>query len=416
MQISYLTGQYPRATDTFIQREIAYLRRLGFEIQTFSVRRPDPEQLVGPEQTDEYEKTSYLLPINPLSVLFIHLSLLLDGTAQYLKALKLAWTTCQPGLKGALYQLFYFAEAGILARQLQRQKIRHIHNHLADSSCTVAMLAAQLIGISFSFTIHGPAIFFEPQRWCLGHKIEQALFVNCISYFCRSQCMLFSTVDCWPKLRIVHCGVEVKQFQTVGHAGLGTRLLYVGRLAAAKGLPILLESLFALKARCPQIVLTIIGDGPDRAHLEARVITLGLSQQVRFVGYQSQSEVRRFFQETDIFVLPSFAEGVPVSLMEAMASELPVISTRIAGIGELVEDGKSGYLVMPGNVEQIAQKIRHLHDEPQVRQAFGQTGRRFVEQEFNLAREAGWMAEILKSSFEDLPLPIRPKQTEAFFT
>lgn len=412
MQISYLTGQYPRATDTFIQREIASLRRLGFEIQTFSVRRPDPEQLVGQEQTEEYEKTSYLLPINPLSLLFIHLSLLLSSATEYFKALKLAWTTCQPGLKGALYQLFYFAEAGLLAHQLQRQKIGHIHNHLADSSCTVAMLAARLGGISFSFTIHGPYIFYEPYRWRIDKKIEQALFVNCISYFCRSQCMLFSSVDCWSKLYIVHCGVEVSCFHPVTHSGLGNRLLYVGRLAAAKGLPILLESLAMLKEACPKLTLTVIGDGPDRSRLEERVQNLGLAEQVQFVGYKSQSEVRNFFQETDVFVLPSFAEGVPVSLMEAMASGLPVISTQIAGISELVEDEKSGYLVMPGNTEQIAQKILCLCTEPQTRQAFGNTGRHFVEQEFNLSQETRWFSEVYKAALQNRQLSIRPEQAE----
>lgn len=412
-RIGYLTGQYPRATDTFIQREVAALRQLGFEIHTFSVRRPALEQLVGREQKDEYEKTSYLLPVHILSVLFIHLAFLVRSFSQYLEAAKLAWTACQPGLKGLVYQIFYFVEAGILAHQLRQREITHIHNHLADSSCTVAMLAAKISGISFSFTIHGPYIFYEPHRWRIDKKIEQALFVNCISYFCRSQCMLFSAVDCWSKLHIVHCGVEVDRFRPVTHAGLGTRLLYVGRLAAAKGLPILLESLTLLRGSCPDLSLTIIGDGPDRSHLEDKVKKLKLSEQIRFAGYKSQSEVRDFFQQTDIFILPSFAEGVPVSLMEAMATGLPVVTTQIAGISELVKDGESGYLVMPSNAEQIAQKILHLYAEPQIRQSFGKAGRQFVEQEFSLTKEAHWFSDVFKAALQNSQLPPRPEQAEA---
>ena len=396
MQLGYLTGQYPRATDTFIQREIFALRDLGFEVQTFSIRKPSLDQLVGQEQKTEVEKTNYLLPPHIIAYFFAHLFLAFTRGIAYLKSLNLAWKTRQKGLKGFIFQLFYFIEAGYLARKMQQQNIQHLHNHIADSSCTVAMLAAELSGISFSFTIHGPYIFFEPYRWALTEKIERALFVSCISHFCRSQCMLFSSIDHWHKLHIVHCGVATHQFDCRTHQGPGKHLLYTGRLAAAKGLPVLLEGLAALKEQLrSDFILTVIGDGPDRDQLESQVSNLDLSQNVRFVGYQSQSEVRRYLKSTDIFILPSFAEGVPVSLMEALASGVPVITTQIAGISELVENGKSGYLVAPGDAKALTKKIVQLFEQPQLRQSFGEVGREKVVRAFDVMKEAKWLSEIL---------------------
>jgi len=161
MRIAYLTGEYPRATDTFIQREVATLREHGVEVHTFSVRRTGSEHLVGPEQKQERDRTFYLLPPNPINLLLAHLGLLFSSPSRYLKAIKLAWATRQPGLQAGIYQLFYFLEAGILAGQIRKRQISHLHNHFPDSSGSVAMLAAELGGFSFSFTMHGPYIFLS---------------------------------------------------------------------------------------------------------------------------------------------------------------------------------------------------------------------------------------------------------------
>ncbi|MEO0770770.1 MAG: glycosyltransferase, partial [Cyanobacteria bacterium J06649_4] len=352
MRIAYLTGTYPRATDTFIQREVAGLRSHGTDVQTFAVRRPENKHIVGPEQASEREKTFYILSAaNPIGLLKAHSSLLLKSPKRYLKAISLALKTRQPDFKGLLYQLFYFAEAGILAHQIRQQKISHLHNHFGNTSCSVAMLASALGDFSYSFTLHGPAIFFEPKRWRIDEKIKRASFVSCISNYCRSQAMVFAPYDTWDRFHIIHCGVTPSQFSQVQQIGEGTRLLFVGRLAAVKGLPMLLESVQRIKQTIPNIKLTVVGDGPDRQMLEAQTADWGLSEQVEFVGYQSQAAVREYLQQTDVFVLPSFAEGVPVVLMEAMMSGVPVVATQIAGVSELVTDGESGFLVPPSNVE-----------------------------------------------------------------
>lgn len=406
MRIAYLTGEYPRATDTFIQREVAGLRDLGVEVHTFSVRRPGIEQLVGEEQKAEFDRTTYLLPPKAIQLLGSHLKLLVSG--RYWRSLKLAWKTRQPGLRGLLYQLFYFLEAGILARQIQLRQIQHLHNHLATSSGTVAMLAAELGGFTFSFTLHGPYIFFEPYQWQLAEKIDRALFVCCISHYCRSQGMVFGSIASWNRMHIIHCGIDPALFEPVTHQGIGNRLLYVGRLAAVKGLPILLESLAKLVSSDSDLELTVIGDGSDRAQLEALTDELNVRSNVKFLGYQSQAEVRHHLQQTDVFVMASFAEGVPVVLMEAMAAGVPVVATQIAGVSELVEHERSGYLVPAGDAETLADRIGELVQDAKLRSRFGIAGRAKVTAEFNIKTEVARLHQLMNRALAGKPEAIRP--------
>lgn len=408
MRIAYLTGEYPRATDTFIQREVEGLRKLGVEVHTFSVRPTGNEHIVGPEQQAERDRTTTLLPPYLPHLLQAHLSLLFQSPRRYAQGLKLAWVGRSPGLKALFYQLFYFIEAGTLAHALQQRQIQHLHNHLADSSCTVAMLAATLAGIRFSFTIHGPAIFFEPYRWRLDLKVKQALFVSCISYYCRSQLMLLSSPNHWSKLHIVHCSVDPQRLIPVVHQPNCKRLLYTGRLSAAKGLPILFEALGRVVLHHPDLVLTLVGDGPDRQALETLTADLKLSPYLKFVGYQSQDAVCEYLHKSDIFVLPSFSEGLPVALMEALAAGVPVVTTTVAGISELVEDGVNGYLVPPGAVEPLVKRLMQLLENEDLRERMGQAGRIKVEQEFNLAQEVPWLKKIMEAALFGRTEALRP--------
>jgi colanic acid/amylovoran biosynthesis glycosyltransferase len=412
MRIAYLTGEYPRATDTFIQREVATLREQGVEVHTFSVRRTGDEHMVGPEQKRERDRTFYILPANPLNLLWVHLRLLLGSPSRYFRAIQLAWSTRQAGLQGGIYQLFYFLEAGILAQQILQSKITHLHNHFPDSSGTVAMLAAELGGFTFSFTMHGPYIFFEPHRWRIDEKIKRALFVACISYYCRSQGMVFVPTEVWQRMHIIHCGIDPALFTPVVHQESSKRLLYVGRLSAAKGLPILLESLVRLQRSHPELILTIVGDGPDRAELERMATQFGLNEHVNFVGYQSQAEVQRHIQQSDVFVMSSFAEGIPVVLMEAMAAGLPVVATQIAGISELVENGVNGYLVPPGDAVTLAEHIAKLLADHQLRNQLGAAGRVKVQQDFNIEHEGAWLRQVMAAALQGQVESLRPQKAK----
>ncbi|WP_300551129.1 glycosyltransferase [Roseovarius sp.] len=394
--IAYLTGEYPRATDTFIQREVAALRAHGMTVETCSVRRTGPEHHTGPEQRLEAAQTFHVLEAatSPLRLIRAHLAAF-KQPKRWFSALCLAWRTSPGGIKSTLYQLIYLAEAAVLADHLRRRGITHLHNHIAKSSCTVAMLMSEMSGIPFSFTLHGPDIFFEPYRWRLDEKIARARFVACISEFCRSQAMAFSAPKDWAKLHIVHCGVDPARYDAPDR-GAPAHLLFVGRLAAVKGVPVLFAALRDLLPAHPDLHLTLVGDGPERDDLERVAQAMGLTAHLTFAGYRSQSEVAGLLAQSTALVLPSFAEGVPVVLMEAMAARLPVITTRIAGVPELVEHGKSGLVVAPGDVVALRDALSEILGNGDTRRAMGEAGRAKVLAEFTSDGEGAWLAQLFK--------------------
>jgi len=392
-RIAYLTGEYPAVSHTFILREVEALRQQGFEVMTCSVRRTGPEHHRGPAEQEAARTTFYLLSAarSPAAALAAQAPAL-TNPKRYFGTLLQAWRLRAPGLRMALYQLFYFAEATILARHLRAHGVTHLHNHFAGPSATVSMLAARLVGIGFSFTLHGPADLAAPARWKLGKKIAAARFVACISHYARSQAMLASDPAHWGKLRIVHCGVDPALYDRPRSETGDPRLhlVFVGRLAPVKGLRVLIEALLARPR--DDVRLSVVGDGTERPALEAMAAPLG--EAVQFTGYQSQEEVARILTTADAFVLPSFAEGVPVVLMEALAAGLPVIATRITGVPELVEDGVAGLLVTPGNATALIDAIDRLAALPDRGAAMGAAGRETVRTEFNIAREAAWLGRL----------------------
>jgi glycosyltransferase involved in cell wall biosynthesis len=408
-KIAYLTGEYPKVSHTFIQREVVALRGHGANVVTCTVRRANPKDVVGPDQKVE-EKTTFCILATaraPQRLIGAHLAALRRAPGRWVSALRLAIRTRPPGFKALLYQLFYFAEAGVLARHLRRENVVHLHNHFGNSSCSVAMLTSEMSGIPFSFTEHGPAIFFEPMHWRIDEKVARARYVVAISHFCRSQLMLFSNQRHWPKIRIVHCGVQPDHYGRTSRAASGKRVLFVGRLDAVKGGPLLLDAFAAIRSDHPDALLTVVGDGRDRPALEAQAKTLGVAQAVTFAGYKTQTEVAALLEQSDMLVLPSFAEGVPVVLMEAMASHIPVIASRVAGVSELVEDGVTGFLVPPGDVATLAARLGDLLADPDLGQRMGQAGRQAVTAGFDIDQEAAWLLQILRG--QTRPGDLRPQ-------
>ncbi len=409
MRLAYITGEYPRATDTFVQRDISELRHHGAEVFTFSVRKTGDEHMVGKEQISARASTFYILAnANPLALAIAHTQLFFKSPSRYLRTLKLAWNIREKGIRGTLYQLFYFAEGGILARQVLKQDIEHLHNHFAYASCNVTMLAAELCDRSFSFSVQGPTVFFDVTRWRLDEKIKRAAFVRCISNFCRSQCMIFAPPEKWNRLHLIHCGVRPELCEVASHTQPGYRLLYVGRLAAVKGLPVLFESLVKIKQTNPDVVLTVVGDGGERQEIEKSAAQMGIADNVDFVGYKSQAEVRQYMQQSDIFVLPSFAEGLPIVLMEALAAGLPVVSTQIAGNSDLVENGINGYLVPPGDSVLMADYIKSLLDDVELRSRLGAAGRQKIEADFDIQKEVLRLYQVIDSALKGEVEAIRP--------
>jgi glycosyltransferase involved in cell wall biosynthesis len=406
--IAYLTGDYPKVSHTFILREVESLRAAGLSVITCSIRKPQASEFKGQEELQALSETFYVVSAarNPLRLLAAHGALLLRSPGRWFSTARLAFRTRAPGLKAVLWQVFYFLEAGVLARHLQAQRARHLHNHFGNSSCSVAMLTAELSGIPFSFTEHGPAIFFEVDRWALGEKVARARFVIAISHFCRSQLMLFSDISHWDKIAIVHCGVTPAAYGRKPREAFGKRIIFVGRLDPVKGAPLLVSAMARVLKDHPDARLTLVGDGPARAPAEAQAKDLGIAHAVTFAGFQSQGAVADLLEASDVLVLPSFAEGVPVVLMEAMASRIPVIASRVAGVQELVEDGVSGFTVPPGDIETLARRLAELLGNPELAARMGRAGRMTVERDFDITAEGAWLAEIFRSG--GVPGQLRP--------
>jgi len=387
--VAYLTGEYPRATDTFIQREIAAVEACGVDVERFGVRRPGEEHMVGERQRSERERTTYLLESSPTEFASLLLSAACRSPLRFWRAALLAVRTRRLGRRGAARQVAYFVEAVRLAALMADRGVDHLHNHFADSSCTVAMLASELSGIPYSFTIHGPSIFFEPTEWCLGTKVERAAFCAAISNFARSQTSLFTAPSAWPRIRIVHCGVDDPgEISPAERTDELCRLLFVGRLDQVKGVVVLFGAVASMIAKGSPVSLTLVGDGPQRAELEARVRSMGIADSVHFAGYCSQEEVQQQLAASDVFVLPSFAEGVPVSLMEAMARSLPVVATNVGGVTELVQDGVNGLVVAPGDADALEAALDRLVTDADLRHRFGRAGHDAVRSDFDSMTEA----------------------------
>ncbi len=393
-RIAYLTGWYPAVSLTFILREIEALRAQGMDIETCAIRQTAPDQHRGPAEQAAAASTFYVLrAARSPRVLAGSLTYAARRPAALWRMIRLAAKTTPGGLRAALYQAFYAVEAIILARHLHARDITRIHNHFTGASCTVAMLASELSGIPFSFTLHGPTDLLEPGQIHLRDKIARADLVACISHYARSQAMLHSDPRHWDKLRIVHCGVNPELYDRPDRAGSGLHFVFVGRIAPVKGLRVLLQAVELARKTAPDLHLTIVGDGPDMGAIRALAAPLG--EAVRLTGYQSQAEVAEILSTADAMVLPSFAEGVPVVLMEMLASGKPVIATQVAGVSELVQDGVNGRIVAPGDAQGLAAAlVDFARLAPEARAAMGAAGQVKVRAEFDIHKEAAWLARL----------------------
>jgi glycosyltransferase involved in cell wall biosynthesis len=407
MKLAYLTSAYPAISHTFILREVEALRRRGLEITTFSIRRAPAEQILSAADEAAAATTVAILPPRWGRLLGAHLRLLARAPRAYFSTLRAALALAPPGLRGRLWQLFYFIEAVVLWRECERRGIRHIHVHLANAAADLALIAARLGSAldrdrpwSWSFTMHGPTEFYDLRHFRLPEKVKDAAFVVCISDFARSQLMGLSDPETWDRLHVVHVGIPVEQFTPSrngngnGHAPVLPTILYIGRLVPEKGQAVLLEAVARLREEGREVQVKLAGEGELRAHLEELCREAGIEDRVSFLGAVSQERIRDLYAEADVFCLPSFAEGVPVVLMEAMAMGLPVVTTRIAGIPELVEDGSGGVVVAPGRVDELAGRIAALLDDPEKRSALGAAGREKVLAEFDAEASAAQLHDL----------------------
>jgi colanic acid/amylovoran biosynthesis glycosyltransferase len=407
MHIGYIISRYPAVSHTFVQREVLALRKLGWTVTTISIRKPHAHDLLTPADKSEAAQTHIIVPANPFRLLLAFLVPLVTTPIHFLRAWRTAWRLRRPGFRGTLWSCFYFFEALLVRRLAGKHAISHLHAHFANVASDVAMIAAALPiknqkskienASTFSFTMHGPTEFFDVAQHRLAEKTRAAKFVICISDFARSQLMSFVPSNHWPKLHVVHCGIDPAQFQIENRKSKienRINILTIARLAPVKGHPILFHAIGELLLRGQNIHLNLAGDGPSRRELEHLADSLGLASRITFLGNVGQDKIPALFADAGLFVLPSFAEGVPVVLMEAMAARCPVLATRIAGIPELIEDNLTGLLVSPGRADLLANAIERLLAAPRLADRMAAAAHAKILRDFNVHSTSSQLASI----------------------
>ncbi len=400
VRLGFLTSVYTKQSHTFMRQEVARLRDLGWDVQTFSIRRAPESEMVDEEVRREHERTEYVLDAGAFRMVVAAIREVFRSPLQFFATVGVMWRVRTPGLKGHVWPLLYLVEACYLARLLRARGVEHLHNHLGRNSAVVAMLASSLTNIPYSLTIHGPTEFDEPGTLALGLKIHRSAFTVAISDYGRSQLCRWTSLADWPKIHVVHCGVS-RAFRDAVPPPLpdAPRLVSVGRLAEQKGQLVLVEAVALLRDRGVDFQLEIVGDGPMRGEIERRISALGLANHVHLAGWRDSAGVRQAMVDSRLFVLPSFAEGLPVVLMESLALGRPVVSTYVAGIPELVRPGREGWLVPPGSAVALAEALTEaLATDTTKLAAMGRSGADRVAIRHDAVVEARKLARLITRS------------------
>jgi len=385
--IGYFASEYPSISHTFIRREIAALRRRGLEIRTFSIRRAPEAAPLGAKDRREEGETRYLLPAGLVSIASAHVRELVRNPLRYAQAFFVALRNRPPGARALLWSLFYFAEGALHADALHREDVRHLHVHFARAAGDVARVACLLRGIPWSLMLHSFGDYEYPAVLTLPDKIGAASFTACASHFVRAQAMRATPVAFWERFEIVRCGVELRAATPRASRTDHVRIVCVGRLHQEKGHYGLIHAMADLvAAKAPAFHLTLVGDGSIRTDLEARARELGVGDVVEFLGARSEEDVATILADSEVLVLASLLEGLPVVLMEAMSFGLPVVAPNVAGIPELVGHEREGLLFRASDWADLSAQLRRVVTDAELRARLGAAGRTRVSGEFAIDR------------------------------
>ncbi|MEO0949041.1 MAG: glycosyltransferase family 4 protein [Cyanobacteria bacterium J06641_5] len=396
MAIGYLVNQYPKVSHSFIRREILALEAQGIAVARFGIR-PCADELVDPTDREELTKTrTVLAEAGIVGLLLATILQLIQRPQRWWSTLRLAIKVGLGSERGLVYHLAYFAEACVLIRWFAAAGVTHVHAHFGTNSSTVAMLCHSLGGPTFSFTVHGPEEFDKVQAIAIPEKLARAAFVVAISAFGKSQLQRWCEPARWPHIHVVRCGVDSTFWNEPFHPiPAEPRLVCVGRLSEQKGHFALLAAVKEIAARGRDFKLVLVGDGELRGAIEAEIAANSLQDKIEITGWASNAEVRQYIVAARALVLPSFAEGLPVVIMEALALARPVISTYVAGIPELVLPGTNGWLVPASDVETLVAAIeRLLAASPEDLTTMGKAGLARVKARHDVDTEAAKLAHL----------------------
>ncbi len=393
MRVAYLINQYPVVSHTFIRREIRALESQGIEVERFSIRRWR-DRLVDATDKDELAKTRCIQSAGVIAILLSVLAVSLARPLRFAAMLTLALRMARRSDRSVLVHLAYLAEACQLQRWLRASTAQHLHAHFGTNSAEVAMLAHGLGAPPYSFTVHGPEEFDRPAMLGISEKVRRSQFVVGVSSFGRSQLLRWVDQRDWDKVKVVRCGLdEALMSRAVLPPPTEPRLVCVGRLSAQKGQLLLIDAAAKLAKKGLPFELIFAGDGELREEIENAIRAANLASCVRVTGWIAGEQVLEEIAASRALVLPSFAEGAPVVIMEALALGRPVLSTYIAGIPELVRDGEEGWLVPAGDVDALAKGMETILQAPVEELArMGRAGRARVRERHSIATSAKALA------------------------
>lgn len=400
VRLAYLVSSYPILSVAWLLREVLLLREMGFTVETAAVNVPDRSFEVMAEAERREAATTYYLKRHGIGGgLKAHAAAIARAPAGYARGLLKIPKLAGGNARSLLYQVMYFTEGLMIGKWMRSKGLRHLHVHLASQGATVGLYTKVVFGCGLSLTVHGPDEFYDVTGQHLAEKVRAADLICCISHYAQSQLMRLSDPKHWPKLVVSRLGVDPQVFLPASRAGShdAVEILCVGRLVPAKGQHLLLEATAQILRQGRNVRLRLVGDGPDAASLRQHASKLGLNEAVVFEGGVNQDRIRELYAQADIFCIPSFAEGIPVVLMEAMAMEIPCVSTHITGIPELIRTEVDGLLVAPADRDGLYMALLRLVDDPQLRKELGRNGRQRVAAEYDLFQNVQVLADILSS-------------------
>jgi glycosyltransferase involved in cell wall biosynthesis len=393
MKVGYLLNTYPAPSGTFIRREIEALERAGVEVHRLSVRRFDGE-LVDPRDIEEAEITDYLLSGNAKALGKAFLTETVRNPAGVARALP-AMRRIARDMGDWVRPLAYLAEAAALRQKAEAKALSHIHTHFSTNAPAVAMLCRLMGGPPFSWTAHGPDEFVSPGRVSFDLKMRYCAFAVAISHYAKMQLIRWGGNEHRHKVVVGRCGLDLRDFK-VTEVPFDKRLVCVGRLCPQKGQALIPEAIAPIAADHPDLEVVLVGDGESRAEIESEIRRLRLEKQVRLHGWATNAEVREAISSSRALLLPSFAEGLPIVIMEAFALGRPAISTFIAGIPELL-DADCGWIIPPSSTDDLRLAIRAaVETSPGKLSRMGREGRRRIEERHGIDA----LATLLKTEFE----------------
>ncbi|MCX7559230.1 glycosyltransferase [Sulfitobacter sp. F26204] len=390
MKIAYILNTYPQPSQSFIRREISALEAQGHDVLRLAMRVSE-DPLVDQQDQAEATKTEYVLAEGKRHLLGAVWRTARRDLAQFWEAAKVAIVMGRASEVGILRHLIYLVEAAYVAERCRAEGVRHAHAHFGTNPAAVALLGSLLGGPKYSFTVHGPEEFDAPRALSLATKIAHSDFTVAISQFGRSQLCRWAAHADWAKIKVVHCGIEPQKFANPVSLPTGRRtLVAIGRLVEQKGQLALIEALAQVEA---DLHVKLIGDGEMRDQIEALIAEHNLSDRVTLTGWLNEARVNAELSAAQGLVMPSFAEGLPMVVMEAMAAARPVIATYVAGTPELVQNDTHGWLVPAGDVDAMADAMERFARSPLNKLAtMGDKARQRVLQRHDIHVEAAKLA------------------------